>query len=194
MKFLLVVIITALCSFASVKHSSAVCAHKPGFVYTISEMAIPPSIYYKVGGTTRSVHRRICELQNGNPRELVAVSEYSTDDCYDGEVAALNAAANVLGVTRVVINGLPTEWFRVPPAREEAFLNAVQNAANNNQQTAETQEDEKENYVQFLRAVAAAANSKQQAAEAETQVDERANKEKLAQEKFAQLIDDLLDA
>ena len=127
MKFtLLLVVITAL---ASVKHTTATCAHQAGFVYIIREN-VAGSTYYKVGGTTINCVSRRNSIQIGNPRPLACVAQYAANDCYNAEIAAHLAALAAPGVVAAPTN----EWYIVPNANYAGFQNAVQNAANNNQE------------------------------------------------------------
>ena len=132
MKFSLLLVV--IIAFASVKHTSATCAHQPGFVYIIRENV--GTTFYKVGGTTINCASRRDSIQIGNPRPLACVAEYKTNDCYNAEVAAHLAALSAPGVVAAPTN----EWYIVPAANYAGFQNAVQNVANNNQEMAETKD------------------------------------------------------
>jgi hypothetical protein len=50
---------------------------KSGYIYIIQQRR---STYYKIGYTTKDVHKRVAELQTGNPEELHIISYHHVDD------------------------------------------------------------------------------------------------------------------
>ena len=119
----LAVLVTLLC----VEHTSATCAHQPGYVYIIGE----GTNYYKVGGTTRGVDTRRNELQIGNPRPLQSIVQFCVNDCYNAEEAAHAAAGTAPGANVIWINGRRSEWYQVNNINQ--FSNVIRNAVADHQ-------------------------------------------------------------
>ena len=122
-----VLLTVVLLTLAGMPRPSASCNNnEEGLVYIFWEVNTE---YFKIGGTTQTDSQnkhttkfRQRDLQTGNPRQLILVSESPVDDCKNAEAKAHETAKDLRYVQNVLIEGRPTEWYKVTMDNADRFI------------------------------------------------------------------------